>query len=233
MARGVIRIDERGIFEGANLVRPRRHSSPQIQPPAPATTGTSGVTPPMVSGGIIGVLGGALGTAIGGPIGGTIGGAIGGLFEGGDPTPPMVPTFGSQKVCPPPTIFDPGSGVCLTPGSPGEVSVPDVTDVTSPDIGMGVFGLLSMQPIVVGEIQGRPILRCPVPGLVLGKDNRCYSKKDLPKQLRKWRPHKCSSRTDKQLQAVKKAGAAAKSLKGAFKGTGLTLSSSSSSRRKR
>lgn len=143
--------------------------------------------------------------------------------EGGGTRSFQPEDAGRVQQCTPPTIFDPASGVCLMPGSPGEISVTDVTDVSVPDVSMGVFGFLSTQPVVVGQTSRGPMLRCPHPGLVLGKDNRCYSKKDLPLKARKWRPHKCKSTTDKRLDSIEKAGRAAKALKKKFKGTGLKL----------
>lgn len=189
----------------------------------PPRTGTSGVSAPktrFATGvqfeSVLGTLGTIVGTAIGGPVGGALGGALGEAFAPGDNLP--------ARQCPGGTVFDPQRG-CIFPGSPGEISVRDVTDVgVLQDVSFGVFGLLSAQPMVVGEIRGNPVLRCPHPGLVLGKDDRCYSKKDLPRTLRKWPPHKCSSAVDKKLKTIKAAGSAAKSLQTTFKGSGYKIS---------
>lgn len=136
-------------------------------------------------------------------------------------------TGGGQTptTCPDPTVYDPTLDTCILPGSPGEVSVTDVTD-TQPDVSPGMFGFLSTSPIIVGQIRGRPIRRCPHPGLVLGKDNRCYPKggeMGIPRKMRKWKPHKCQSKADKDLAAMKAAGAAAKRLKKKFSGTGYKV----------
>ncbi len=154
-------------------------------------------------------------------------------FKGGGPQ--VIPTqqggFAAPAPlpCPPLTFRGPG-GTCIDvlAGAPG--GRPMITRRTGTDVGFqgeiseGIFGLLSTQPDVVGDINGRPILRCPVPGLVLGKDDRCYSKKDLPAKLRKWPPHKCRSATDRKIKAIKAAGAAADSLKRSFKGSGFKIS---------
>jgi len=134
-------------------------------------------------------------------------------------------TIASQVPCPDPRFERDQLGVCVFTGSPGELTVPSAGDVGPfRDVSIGVFGLMSAQPMVIGEIRGRPVLRCPHPGLVLGKDDRCYSKKDLPSKLRKWPPHKCVSSTDRKIKAIKAAGAAAKSLTATFKGSGFKIS---------
>lgn len=132
----------------------------------------------------------------------------------------------TARSCEPPTVYDPELDTCIFEGSPGEVSVPDVTDTGQPDVGMGMFGLLSTSPIIVGEVNGNPIRRCPHPGLVLGKDNRCYAKggsMGITNRQRKWPKRKCMSRTEKDMKAISNASKAAKRLKKKFKGTGFKV----------
>lgn len=140
--------------------------------------------------------------------------------------PEVVQGFGVAD-CPPGELRLPG-GVCFNPTAVLPGGVPALTPAATAgglqDVSLGIFGLLSAQPMVIGEIRGRPVLRCPHPGLVLGKDDRCYSKKDLPSKLRKWPPHKCVSATDRKIKAIKAAGAAAKSLTATFKGSGFKIS---------
>lgn len=153
---------------------PRRSGLGAI--PSAGAGGTSGVTAPVssqvnwggIGRGVVDFLGPIAEEEIRRRLQGR-GGSAGGGGGGGGCTPPLV--------------RDPTSGVCLFPGSPGEASVTDVTDVTMPDSGIGPLGLFA-QPTVVGEIQGQPIRRCPR-GLVLARDNMCYSKKDLPNRFRK------------------------------------------------
>jgi len=143
------------------------------------------------------------------------------------PPPPPPPTFGPTTggPCPPLTFRGP-SGTCidlfaLPPG--GRPAVTAQTVVPS-EVGQGIFGMLSTEPFAVGQINGRPILRCPIPSLVLAKDNRCYSKRDLPNKLRKWPKRKAICATDRKIAAIKGAGAAAKSLQASFKGSGYKIS---------
>lgn len=61
---------------------------------------------------------------------------------------------------------------------------------TQPTFGsavVGAFGIPALQPSVVGNINGRPIRRCPT-GSVLGKDDLCYMKGSIPRKFRKWAP---------------------------------------------
>jgi len=67
---------------------------------------------------------------------------------------------------------------------------PTGTDVGPADIFgeavIGAFGMAALVPAVVGEINGRPIRRCPR-GAVLGKfDNLCYQKGSISNKNRKW-----------------------------------------------
>lgn len=143
--------------------------------------------------------------------------------------PGTTPFAGPAPVqCPPLTVRV--GDRCIDPLAAAPGGRPAVTQATGTGmktveaVGEGIFGLLSTLPVQVGTINGRPIMRCPIPQLVLAKDNRCYSKKDLPNKLRKWPAHKCKSATDMKLAAIKGAGAAAKSLQAAFKGSGYRIS---------
>lgn len=133
---------------------------------------------------------------------------------------------GEQAVsCPEPLVYDESLGHCIFVGSPGEVSVQDVTDVT-PDVGAGMFGLMSYEPVVVGQTVNGPIRRCPIPGTVLGKDNRCYvrgGEAGITNRQRKWPKRKHKGRCDRDLDAIKSAGSAIKRMKRKFKGTGFKV----------
>ncbi len=187
----------------------------------------SGITVPQLVGdggeevaslGIIGgLIGAGVGLLIGGP-GGALAGAKLGFAGGGGSAGPECPPF-TIKVgdnCVDPLAALPG-------GRPAVTRATGTGLITQAEIEEGIFGLLSTLPDIVGEINGKPVMRCPVPGLVLGKDNRCYSRKDLPAKLRKWPPHRCKSATDRKLKAIKDAGSAAKSLAAAFKGSGYKI----------
>ncbi len=177
----------------------------------------------------------AIGFVAGGPAGAAAG-FVADPFAAGAPATAQCPPFTIQvgDKCIDPLAAAPGGRELVTRATGGSVGFQG-------EISEGIFGLLSTLPDVVGDINGRPILRCPVPGLVLGKDDRCYSKKDLPglvlgkddrcyskkdlpAKLRKWPPHKCRSATDRKIKLIKGAGAAADSLKKAFKGSGFKIS---------
>ena len=82
------------------------------------------------------------------------------------------------------------SGICVHPGSPGDVS-------TNPNQGYtpvsGAFGMAAYAPKVVGTRQRKdgsssPILQCPTK-YALGVDNLCYAKAQVRRnsRWRKWR----------------------------------------------
>lgn len=179
----------------------------------------------QVSEGLFDIVGGIIIGGLTGGIPGAIAGGAAAAFTGSGPSP--------AQECPPFTMrvgdacVDPLAGL---PGGRPAVTRPTGTDVAIPptvlpsQVGEGVFGLLSTAPHQVGQINGRAVLRCPVPGLVLGKDNRCYSRKDLPNKLRKWPKRKVTCATDRKIAAIKGAGAAAKSLQRSFKGSGFKIS---------
>jgi len=100
---------------------------------------------------------------------------------------------GARADCPGGFRVDPRSGDCIQIGFRGAVerALPfGQTGTLADEFGeavVGAFGMPALIPAQVGEIQGRPILRCPR-GAVLGKDSLCYQKGVIPIKFRKWRP---------------------------------------------
>lgn len=145
--------------------------------------GTSGVSAPS-SQSLRSILTGIATVGAGLLTGGPLGAATAGLSLLGGPRGSAT----GPGTCKSPTIWDPGRGICVSPGSPADVAMVDVTD--APGVGVGAFGIPSIEATVVGEIRGRPIRRCLWQGrdvgLVLGKDDRCYPRTAIPRKLRKW-----------------------------------------------
>lgn len=114
-------------------------------------------------------------------------------------------------------------GTCINLGDLGPGGSPAVTAQT-PSFGgavIGAFGIPALQPAVVGQINGRPIRKCPL-GAVLGKDDLCYQKGSIPKQFRKWRPAPRPPMTAADAKALRRIGTLQKKVKGLAKSANLT-----------
>lgn len=110
---------------------------------------------------------------------------------------------GQASPCPAPMILD-QSGICVHPGSPGDMS-------TGLQAVQGRFGP-AYTPAIVGEIRGRPVRKC-LAGMVLGRDNLCYERKTLDADERKWRKRSkpvVSAYDAKMMRKYGRGGAKAK-----------------------
>lgn len=143
---------------------------------------------------IVGAVGGFIAGGPAGAIAGGVAGALGGgdAGQGGDFGAPQ--SFTNTSTCPPGT-FRVGDK-CVNPGAmlPGGVPFTTTPGAVTP----GAFGALSTDAIIVSSVK----LRCP-PGLVLGKDDRCYAqgKGGISNRQRKWpaAPKPWLSARDKKL----------------------------------
>ena len=200
------------------LTRRAPSGGPMIHTPAPTNAGaTANPTPvgTVTTEGLIGALGTLLGGAVGGPGGAVIGRQIGegveDLFGGGGEAPVPgtqgpVPGALVPRGCDPPLVMD-QSGICVFPGSPGDLSTAGPAVAPATPVGTTVFG-----SAVAPEVRTRTHRRCPK-GLVLGVDNLCYRKGDLRRGERKWRPGRKPLLTGGDLNAIAKAERAAKRFK--------------------
>jgi len=151
--------------------------------------------------GFFGDIFGKIKSTVGGFISGGPVGAIGGFLSPGA-TPqamPFQPIFmsgqqpGARASCSPGFRVNPATGICEQIGFRGAVerTLPGGQAGTMADVFgeavLGAFGMPALVPAQVGTINGGPILRCPL-GAVLGKDNLCYQKGNIPIKFRKWRP---------------------------------------------
>jgi len=171
-------------------------SGPSVYSPQPTTRTISPEMGLQTSEGVLGaIVGGLTGLVTGGPAGALIGavtGAVGGgettTSPGTQPTGYTVPTITTG--CP--TGYKYQNGQCVVEGVTGllQRAIPGGQTGTLPSTGygnavMGGFGIPALEPAVVGQINGGPILRCPA-GSVLGKDNLCYQKGTITNKQRKW-----------------------------------------------
>jgi len=141
------------------------------------------------------------------PLQTTTGRALRGLGPLGGPAINVDPVFsggGTQLVgtgtCIPPFRVDPNTGRCRLflgdqPGPNG-----------GPAAG-AVVGMSGMQPMV----ETRQRMDC-LPGMVLGRDNLCYSKRDIRNSDRKWPKGRAPLLTGGERNAITKASRAAKKI---------------------
>lgn len=113
--------------------------------------------------------------------------------------------------CTPPLVMD-QSGICVAPGSPGDMS----TNGQAQPPGQVVQG--KWGPAEMPKVSSRTVRKCRK-GFVLGDDNLCYSKKEMPRNARnrKWRPGMRPIVTAGQRRATKIAARAADELEGHVK----------------
>lgn len=126
--------------------------------------------------------------------------AILGVQTGGQPPGlPQIPT----GPCDPGLVYDPQTGACYFPGSPG---------------GRGaLFGEAVMGRYGAGIVPAsvtRFTMQCPA-GSALGKDNICYD--HLPNRDRKYPRGRRPLLTGGEMRAISRAAGAARKLKGATK----------------
>lgn len=99
----------------------------------------------------------------------------------------------------------------LPGGSPGQLT----TDF-GPAV-MGAFGKPALVPAQVGTVARKdgtvgPILRCPA-GMVLGRDDLCYSKGQITKADRKWKPAAKPPMSAADAKALRRIGTLQKKIK--------------------
>lgn len=112
------------------------------------------------------------------------------------------PTPGKQS-CPPGTVYDPQGGFCASPKSPvGEKHLSD-------QYGEAVLGRYGAALVPGNRVTN--VATCPR-GTVLGKDGLCYNKRDLRKSERAWPPGRKPLLTGGDLNAISRAGQAARKL---------------------
>ncbi|MEE8492521.1 MAG: hypothetical protein V3S25_00640 [Nitrospirales bacterium] len=158
-----------------------------------------------------------VGAIVGGITGGGPIGAIGGFLRptgrsGGQPTAPTSgrqvdfvefhPRSGKQHThfvgeqpCKPPRRLD-VDGQCRFPGSPADISV---GGGMAGNAVMGRFGA-ALSPMTDSRIT-----RECLPGMVLGKDNLCYNKRDIRNSERKWPKGRRPLGTPGEMAALAKA----------------------------
>ena len=115
-------------------------------------------------------------------------------------------------------------GVCVFSGSPGDTSITTAEEARKYGRGGGMIGLVGVEPLQVGTINGHPILRCPS-RMVLGVDDVCYYKGILPRKLRKWVPTRRPPVTAADAAAIRRAASAQKRVKTLAGNVGLAMCS--------
>ena len=124
------------------------------------------------------------------------------LLDGDDDDEPTggVPTFlptPQGTNCNPGLVFDPIARMCVSPGSPADISTGG--PVQYGNAVMGRYGA-ALTPATMSTVRRR----CPR-GTVLGNDNLCYNKRDLRKNERKWVPGGKPLFTGGDLNAITRA----------------------------
>jgi hypothetical protein len=151
------------------------------------------------------ITGGLLGGVVGGPAGATIGSGIGGgiasIFASDKCSNGKVKNSQGMCVSVAAGPFGGGGGG----GGGGGVPVGQVVTPADVQVRLGLYGA-AMTPFQIGNIGGRPILRCPVRGLVLGRDGLCYNKRDLHKDQRKWAPTRKPPMTGAEAHTLRTMG---------------------------
>jgi hypothetical protein len=134
------------------------------------------------------------------------------------PTPPVAPLVPQEAP------FDPCPGGVRIPNTNRCFQTPFVPQTSGPSttavvpvsgVQQGIFGALSADPMV----EQTQRLRCP-PGLVLGKDNRCYAKGTIPRKFRKWVPAKRPPVSASDAACIRRANAAVNRVKKLAQSTG-------------
>lgn len=182
-----------------------RGPSPTTAPPLPVTTAAGdpnfSILDAIIKGGIGFVTGGVPGAAAG----------FGEGFFGPTDSPIAQPgAFGGMGATCPDGSF-PIAGRCVDPLAFIPGGDPLVSTRTGVAV-MGAFGIPAMTPAVVGQINGRPIRRCPS-GAVLGKDELCYMKGSIPRQFRKWAPAPKPPMSAADAKALRRIGTLQKKVK--------------------
>lgn len=208
LAPFVTMIECRAVTSADGTLRPppptQKVAAPAVQPPptqSPTSKGAPVAANPfpvqnLSIGGVLRGIGRGVTSVIPGPIDDAIFEGITGLV-GGNGRNPAVP-----QTCQPPFIRD-QSGICVMPGSPGDVSTDRATGTVTRTTGLARMGGVPPQAVSTQR------LRCPR-GMVLGFDELCYDSRSLPKRDRKWVPGRKPLLTGGDLNAISRAARAAK-----------------------
>ena len=180
------------------------------------------------------LIGAGIGFLTGGPAGAAVGFVADPFGGGGGAAPSPAPTRSlvPQDPCPG-GVQIPGTNRCFeTPFVPkknGGVVVQEQAIAFDGGAVPGVFGALSVSPTVMSAVR----LRCP-PGLVLGKDERCYAqgKGGISNSQRKWPkpPRPIMSAQDGKI--LRRAEAVRGRAKRAAMSAGFTCAKAGTSRRR-